>query len=294
MRFPHFDFYPGDWTSNGSNRYLTLEEKGAHIELLSAMWNDATENHFGIPDNDRAANVLGVSVKKWRRLRKVLVDGPNAVLRSDSGMIISPRLYREWLKVKEKSAKARSSREQRTRNERRTDVERTHHEGTDERTYASGYEPLTSHLSSVISKDTTTTGHADSPLLQQAETFVLDKLGKVQLDGGEWQHLQEALALVNHDWSRFTAIVEDKLATARNTNKSVQSFNYFIERFRDLTRTAPTRPHAPATTPRASPGNHRDLSKEQVEAMIERNRRLRRGEDPDAESPPDATAGGGS
>lgn len=106
---PAFQFYPKDWLSNGKVKSMTLEERGAYIDLLAIYWNEG-----GLP-NDEAelAGLLGVPVRTFTRLWKKVsrcfeVVGPN---------LSQPRLeiekakqaaYREAQSLKgQKSAKSR-------------------------------------------------------------------------------------------------------------------------------------------------------------------------------------------
>jgi len=114
MRYPHFDFYPGDWLDDANNRYQSLAAKGAHIELLCLMWREATETQFGLLDDDRGlARALGLPLAEWQALRVELIDGPYAVLRVENGRIVSPRLRQEWHKARERSRAAQQSRQAR-------------------------------------------------------------------------------------------------------------------------------------------------------------------------------------
>lgn len=253
MKYPHFDFYPASWTGDGNNGYLSYEEKGIHMELLCAMWQDAAEDRFGLLDNDQGiAKMLGLTIRKWRKVRSVLVDGPYAVLLAKDGVIWSERLYEEWQKARGRSASARKSRSQRTSNERTTNVLPTNHDNptnversSDDRTY----EPPTSKQLPVSNKDTTTTARVRDAVMTQAEAWILDQLAKTQLDAVEWTHLEEALHHVHQDLPRFQQVVQQKLAKARDQHKTVQSFNYFINAFRDLAAQAANT----GSTPRASP-----------------------------------------
>lgn len=135
MRFPHFDFYPRDWANDANNQYQSLAAQGAHINLLALMWNEATDDTFGLLDNDRGiARALGISLAEWQELRATLIDGPYAVFAVEAGRIVSGRLREEWQKALDRSQKATQSRSQRTLNERSTNVERTLNERTYERT----------------------------------------------------------------------------------------------------------------------------------------------------------------
>lgn len=91
MRFPHFDFYPGDWQSDIGNASLSYEEQGVHMKLLCLMWDtdDCT-----LPDNDQViARLLGVSLRKWKQWRRDLIDGDLPVFElSPDGRIYSKKL----------------------------------------------------------------------------------------------------------------------------------------------------------------------------------------------------------
>ena len=89
-----FKFFPGDWLSDRNNAGLTLEELGAHIQLLCLMWDS---DDCSVPDDDQwVARQLRVTVAKWRKLRSVLVDSPMAVLRRETrqgkSVLFSPKL----------------------------------------------------------------------------------------------------------------------------------------------------------------------------------------------------------
>jgi len=115
---------------------LSLEERGAYIELLTHMWGFA--GGCWLPDEDGAlARLLGVTPEKWQALRAVLIDGPLAVFQSDGQRLTNARLLVEWDKATAKSRKAaaavqarhdRNTSAVRTQYERSTDVERTNNE----------------------------------------------------------------------------------------------------------------------------------------------------------------------
>jgi uncharacterized protein YdaU (DUF1376 family) len=174
VRYPHFDFYPGDWVHDANNRYQSLAAKGAHIELLCLMWNEATETQFGLIDDDRGlARALGIPVEEWKTLRADLIDGPYAVLQVEDGRIISRRLREEWRKALDRSDKAQQSRRARSSlartptsdgllNERSTTVVRPLNERTTNVVPASndrGYERTTSHQSPITDHQSPDTDH---------------------------------------------------------------------------------------------------------------------------------------
>lgn len=97
MRFPHFDFYPGDWQSDTSNAALTFEEQGVHMKLLCLMWD---QDDCTLPDDDPLiARWLKVTPRKWKQWRAVLVDGNFAVFRAENGKIFSKKLRKIFQKA---------------------------------------------------------------------------------------------------------------------------------------------------------------------------------------------------
>lgn len=107
MRFPHFDFYPGDWRNDTNNGLLTFEERGVHIELLCLMWDqpDCT-----LPDDDGViARLLHVSVRQWKKWRQHLLDGDHPVFVKENGRFFSKKLLKMWHKALDKSAKAQAA-----------------------------------------------------------------------------------------------------------------------------------------------------------------------------------------
>lgn len=75
---PAFQFYPKDWLSNGKVKSMTLEERGAYIDLLAIYWNEG-----GLPSEPMAlSRLLGVPLRTFNRLWKNVsrcfeVVGPN-------------------------------------------------------------------------------------------------------------------------------------------------------------------------------------------------------------------------
>ncbi len=67
----YFKFYPSDWLESDSIFMMTLEQDGAYIRLLAAMWkNGAVIND----DPKLICNILRCSPAKWRKLRAALVE----------------------------------------------------------------------------------------------------------------------------------------------------------------------------------------------------------------------------
>lgn len=106
---PAFQFYPKDWLSNGKVKSMTLEERGAYIDLLAIYWNEG-----GLPSDPMAlSRLLGVPLRTLNRLWKNVskcfeVVGPNL---SQSRLEIErakQSAYRDAQSLKgQKSAKSR-------------------------------------------------------------------------------------------------------------------------------------------------------------------------------------------
>ena len=132
----YFPFYPGDWLGDPRVASLTLEEQGAYFRLLCLMWNYQS-GRCALPNDDaQLAMMLGVSRRKWTKLRRALIDRKNSVLvlTADGEWVTSPRLEAEYQKAVDKSRKAamsgkqrsgRSANAQRTLSERSASAERT-------------------------------------------------------------------------------------------------------------------------------------------------------------------------
>jgi uncharacterized protein YdaU (DUF1376 family) len=124
---PYFSFHVRDWLSSSSVQALTYAEQGVYITLLAKMWEQApTHGDCSLPDDDRfLARTLHLSPEEWAEFRSVLVDGPQAVLRSEGGRIFNPRLRSEWEAACRKSKQASEAIGKRWDNARNADVERS-------------------------------------------------------------------------------------------------------------------------------------------------------------------------
>jgi uncharacterized protein YdaU (DUF1376 family) len=121
----YFPFYPGDWLGDARVSALTLEEQGAYFALLCRMWNYRS-GVCRLPNDDaQLAMMLGVSRRKWAKLRRALIDRKDAVLvlAADGDWVTSPRLEAEYQKAVDKSRKAAMAAKQKSG--RRADAERT-------------------------------------------------------------------------------------------------------------------------------------------------------------------------
>jgi len=84
---PAFQFYPADYLSSRTIRRLTLEQRGAWLELICSEWLD------GPLENDPAelASIVGVSAKEFARLW----PGLDRCFELENGKLVNPRLERE-------------------------------------------------------------------------------------------------------------------------------------------------------------------------------------------------------
>jgi uncharacterized protein YdaU (DUF1376 family) len=106
-----FKFFPTDWLSDRNNAGLTLEELGAHIQLLCLMWDS---DDCSVPDDDQwVARQLRIPVSRWRKLRAVLVDSPMAVLRREDlegkSVLFSPKLREIFADFRAQAEKKRAA-----------------------------------------------------------------------------------------------------------------------------------------------------------------------------------------
>ena len=70
-KIPYMPFYPTDYLADPLVRAFTLEEHGAYLLLLIHLWNAGG----WLPDDDRLLmGILGVTARKWKPLRSVLID----------------------------------------------------------------------------------------------------------------------------------------------------------------------------------------------------------------------------
>lgn len=101
--FPFMPFYTSDWLADEKVRVYSLEQKGAYHELLVYMWQ-SPDGH--LPDDDPyLAKLLGISLRKWRTLRHVIIDGQYAALHRSGERISQSRLLEEWRKARAINAK---------------------------------------------------------------------------------------------------------------------------------------------------------------------------------------------
>lgn len=100
MTLPYFNFYPKDWLADTG--HLTYEQRGVFHDLLCHMW--LREEQCSLPDDDLfVAQLLHLTVSKWKQVRAALVGGYSPVLRVVEGQLVSKRLQEEQSKALDKS-----------------------------------------------------------------------------------------------------------------------------------------------------------------------------------------------
>ena len=137
----YFPFYPERWLADPKVRQLTLEERGAYHELMAGMWTYESGT-CALPNDDGfLARFLGVSVRKWKSLRRALIDGSSSPIHtSEDGMwVFSPLLQEQHAKATQKSASSAASasrrwsggnaKAMRTHSERNANAERSQSDG---------------------------------------------------------------------------------------------------------------------------------------------------------------------
>lgn len=125
----HIPLFPDAY--HRDTTHLTTEEHGAYLLLLMAAWgsDDCTLAN----DERRLAALAKMPVMRWRKIAPTVLE----FWTIDKGRISQKRLLKEWLYVREKSAKAReavASRRDRQGYERNPNVDTK----TPERSYTYG------------------------------------------------------------------------------------------------------------------------------------------------------------
>ena len=114
-KLPYLPLYPADYLADTS--HLTLQEHGAYLLLIFALWQRGGELRDGI---SRLPNVLGISQREWNTVSIEVMKFFNV----EDGVISNNRITYELDKVKEKSEKAKESISKRWSNEPKKEYER--------------------------------------------------------------------------------------------------------------------------------------------------------------------------
>lgn len=95
---PSFQFYPADWLKDPALRSVSLEAKGAWIDLLCFMFNSEKRgflvNASGPLSVNQIARYLGEPVRRTKRILSEL-DGAGVSATDDTGAIYSKRMVRD-------------------------------------------------------------------------------------------------------------------------------------------------------------------------------------------------------
>lgn len=88
----YFPFYARDWRSSEGVRLMSLEQRGAFIELLSVAWLASEEPCSIPPDDEEIAALLNVPVVDWKRLApRVLAEFDET---TSSGRLRNQKLWK--------------------------------------------------------------------------------------------------------------------------------------------------------------------------------------------------------
>ena len=102
--FPWFSFYPSDWLSSLSTTLMTLEQRGAYIQLLCHAWLSKTNL---LPANEAQLQRLVGWQGQHGDFGPVLACFP--LHPDDQNHRYNPRLNQEWRKAETKSELAKAS-----------------------------------------------------------------------------------------------------------------------------------------------------------------------------------------
>jgi len=99
-RPPAFQFYPRDWLDFRVQR-MSYESQGIYLKLLCFMWADS-KDQCSLPNDDKAlSSALGISLQKWKSIKKELWFNGDPIFVEKNGKIFSKRLRKEALKQKD-------------------------------------------------------------------------------------------------------------------------------------------------------------------------------------------------
>ena len=117
---PYFPFYVDDWLDSDDVFEMSLEERGAYITLLAAMW----KRGGSVKDDQRlVCHILGCRPAKWKKIRAKL-EGDLGVIFSENGQLFNKRLSKEFQKLCKKSQKSRESANKRWQESDENDTEK--------------------------------------------------------------------------------------------------------------------------------------------------------------------------
>lgn len=114
-RFPYFKFYPRDWLE--STRELTLEQRGAYIDLICILME--MEGHLA--DNDKwISHQMHVNPRKWKAMKQGLIEHEKIAIQD--GQITNDRCLKELSALMDQRRNMSDSAVKRERTKRETSV----------------------------------------------------------------------------------------------------------------------------------------------------------------------------
>lgn len=106
-RFPYLPFYVDDWLSSDAVSGFTLEQEAAYLRLLLRQWKAADGQ---LPKDETLLASYSRLGARWRKVGRSILQRC-FVERADG--YVNTRLRTEWLKVRERSSKAKAAAEER-------------------------------------------------------------------------------------------------------------------------------------------------------------------------------------
>src|SRR6184192_797030 len=101
---PAFQFYVKDWLSSPTTRTMSLEAKGAYIQLLATAWDG--EPPGSLPkDDERLRMLAGASDAEWMRVRVPVLSNFSDV----RGKLVNKKLREQWSRLSQFSENKRDA-----------------------------------------------------------------------------------------------------------------------------------------------------------------------------------------
>src|SRR6184192_4295386 len=101
---PAFQFYVKDWLSSPTTRTMSLEAKGAYIQLLATAWDG--EPPGSLPkDDERLRMLAGASDAEWMRVRVPVLSNFSDV----RGKLVNKKLHEQWSRLSQFTEKQRDN-----------------------------------------------------------------------------------------------------------------------------------------------------------------------------------------
>src|SRR5438105_1430800 len=101
---PAFQFYVKDWLSSPATRTMTLEARGAYIQLLATAWDNDPPGSLP-KDDERLRMLAGASDAEWMRVRVPVLSNFSDV----RGKLVNKKLREQWSRLSQFTEKQRDN-----------------------------------------------------------------------------------------------------------------------------------------------------------------------------------------